>query len=41
MTRQQYTPEFKRRAIALLLEIGKFVACMTQKRDIKENKLYN
>ncbi|MCL6327321.1 transposase [Pectobacterium polaris] len=41
MTRQQYTPEFKRRAVALLLESGKSVARMAQGLDIKENTLYN
>ncbi|QQA77630.1 transposase [Pectobacterium parmentieri] len=41
MTRQQYTPEFKRRAVALLLESGKSVARMAQELDIKENTLYN
>ncbi|QHQ15304.1 transposase [Pectobacterium parmentieri] len=40
MTRQQYTPEFKSRAVALLLESGKSVARMAQKIDIKENTLY-
>ncbi|AYH02017.1 transposase [Pectobacterium parmentieri] len=41
MTRQQYTPEFKRRAVALLLDSGKSVARMAQELDIKENTLYN
>ncbi|QTF07893.1 transposase [Brenneria izadpanahii] len=41
MTRQQYTPEFKRRAVALLLESSKSVARMAQELDIKENMLYN
>ncbi|WP_025919672.1 transposase [Pectobacterium parmentieri] len=41
MTRQQYTPEFKCRAVALLLESGKSVARMAQELDIKENTLYN
>ncbi len=41
MTRQQYTPEFKRRAVALLVESGKPVALMAQELDIKENTLYN
>ncbi|HHH1744446.1 TPA: transposase [Yersinia enterocolitica] len=41
MTRQLYTPEFKRRAVALLLESGKSVARMAQELDIKENILYN
>ncbi|WP_407936343.1 transposase [Limnobaculum parvum] len=41
MTRQLYTPEFKRRAVALLLESDKFVARMDQDIDIKENTLYN
>ncbi|QPK20848.1 transposase [Pectobacterium parmentieri] len=41
MTRQQYTPEFKRRTVALLLDSGKSVARMAQELDIKENTLYN
>ncbi|KAA8994542.1 transposase [Affinibrenneria salicis] len=41
MSRQQYTPEFRRRAIALLPESGKSVARMAQEPDIKENTLYN
>ncbi|WP_081926267.1 transposase, partial [Pectobacterium betavasculorum] len=39
--RQQYPPEFKRRAVALLLESGKSVARLAQELDIKENTLYN
>ncbi|MEI7352775.1 DNA-binding domain-containing protein, partial [Pectobacterium parmentieri] len=35
------TPEFKRRAVALLLDSGKSVARMAQELDIKENTLYN
>ncbi|MCL6331926.1 transposase [Pectobacterium carotovorum subsp. carotovorum] len=39
--KKQYTPEFKRRADALLLESGKSVARMAQEFDIKENTLHN
>lgn len=41
MTRQQHTQEFKRRAVALLLESDKSVARMADELGIKENTLYN
>ncbi|MFC3396612.1 transposase [Brenneria rubrifaciens] len=41
MLRQQYTPEFKRRAVELLLESGKSIARMAQHIDIKDNIPYN
>lgn len=41
MSRQQYTLEFKRRAVAFLLESGKSVARIAQELNIKENTLYN
>ncbi|WJV67810.1 transposase [Pectobacteriaceae bacterium CE70] len=41
MTRQQYTLEFKRRAVALLFESDKSVARVTQQLNTKENTLHN
>lgn len=39
--RNQYTPEFKRRALELVKESGKSIACVAQELDIKPNTLYN
>ncbi|KAA9001166.1 transposase [Affinibrenneria salicis] len=41
MSRQQYTPEFGRRTVALLPESGQSGARMAQEPDLKENTLYN
>ncbi|WP_315708252.1 transposase [Brenneria uluponensis] len=41
MARQQYTLEFKRRAVALLFESDKSVTRVTQQPDTKENTLHN
>ena len=40
-TRQQYTPEFKRRALELARESNKPLAQIAKELDIKVNTLYN
>lgn len=39
--RNQYTPEFKRRALELVKESGKSIARVAKELDIKPNTLYN
>ena len=40
MSRQQYTPEFKRRALELLAESGKSVPQLASELGISDNTLY-